>query len=163
MESAILSTLSGSVAVDILERTDDLVVVRLPSGRRKTVKPGQLWTPKRATPTQAATRPSTTTRPDTRPDPKRTPWRSRAYLDFVWTQRCAWCGKPGPSDPSHHGRKAMGSKASDVRAIPLCREHHEEWHRTGSLGVMTHLQTLEWCTDRALETVNDWLVSGGAS
>ena len=47
-------------------------------------------------------------------------------------QPCLVCGRK-PSDP-HHLRymqpRALGRKASDEFAVPLCRVHHREVHRT---------------------------------
>jgi hypothetical protein len=46
---------------------------------------------------------------------------------------CLVCGRK-PSDP-HHLRypqpRALGRKASDEFAVPLCRMHHREFHRAG--------------------------------
>jgi hypothetical protein len=48
-------------------------------------------------------------------------------------QPCLVCGRK-PSDP-HHIRfvqpRALGRKASDEFAVPLCRSHHRAVHRAG--------------------------------
>ena len=48
-------------------------------------------------------------------------------------QPCLVCGRK-PSDP-HHLRyvqpRALGRKASDEFAVPLCRVHHRAAHRAG--------------------------------
>jgi hypothetical protein len=31
-------------------------------------------------------------------------------------------------DPHHAGEHAKGKKAPDITAIPLCRQHHDQWH-----------------------------------
>ncbi|WP_039028979.1 DUF968 domain-containing protein [Leclercia adecarboxylata] len=62
--------------------------------------------------------------------PKRTRWENAKYLAWVKTQPCECCGKP--SDDPHHligwGQGGMATKAHDIFAIPLCRQHHTELH-----------------------------------
>ena len=59
-------------------------------------------------------------------------YRNREHLRYVMQQPCLVCGRK-PSDP-HHLRymqpRALGRKASDEFAVPLCRVHHREVHRT---------------------------------
>src|SRR5262249_18724445 len=58
-------------------------------------------------------------------------YRNRQHLRFVAKQPCLICGRK-PSDP-HHLRylqpRALGRKASDEFAVPLCRVHPRELHR----------------------------------
>jgi ERF superfamily len=60
-------------------------------------------------------------------------YRSREHLRFVAQQPCLICGRK-QSDP-HHLRylqpRALGRKASDEFAVPLCRSHHRAVHRAG--------------------------------
>jgi hypothetical protein len=60
--------------------------------------------------------------------------RNKAHLRFVAQQPCLICGRK-PSDP-HHLRfaqpRALGRKASDEFAVPLCRIHHRLVHRVGN-------------------------------
>jgi hypothetical protein len=60
-------------------------------------------------------------------------YRSRDHLRYVMQQPCLVCGRK-PSDP-HHLRymqpRALGCKASDEYAVPLCRVHHRAAHRAG--------------------------------
>jgi hypothetical protein len=60
-------------------------------------------------------------------------YRNREHLRYVAQQPCLVCGRK-PSDP-HHLRhvqpRALGRKASDEFAVPLCRVHHRAVHRTG--------------------------------
>jgi ERF superfamily len=60
-------------------------------------------------------------------------YRNREHLRFVARQACLVCGRK-PSDP-HHLRyvqpRALGRKASDEFAVPLCRVHHRALHRAG--------------------------------
>jgi ERF superfamily protein len=65
------------------------------------------------------------------PTPRR--YRNREHLRYVMKQACLVCGRK-PSDP-HHLRylqpRALGRKASDEFAVPLCRVHHRAAHRAG--------------------------------
>jgi hypothetical protein len=60
-------------------------------------------------------------------------YRNREHLRSVVKMPCLVCGRK-PSDP-HHLRyaqpRALGRKASDEFAVPLCRLHHREVHRAG--------------------------------
>jgi ERF superfamily len=60
-------------------------------------------------------------------------YRNRDHLRFVMQQPCLLCGRR-PSD-AHHIRfiqpRALGRKASDEFAVPLCRSHHRAAHRAG--------------------------------
>src|SRR5262249_61353873 len=58
-------------------------------------------------------------------------YRSREHLRYVAQQACLICGRK-PSDPHHLGftqPRALGRKASDAFAVPLCRGHHRAAHR----------------------------------
>lgn len=59
--------------------------------------------------------------------------RDKAHLRYVGTKACLVCGRE-PSD-SHHLKFAqpptLGRKVSDEFAVPLCRSHHRELHRSG--------------------------------
>jgi hypothetical protein len=61
-------------------------------------------------------------------------YRDREHLRYVRKQACLVCGRK-PSDP-HHLRfmqpRALGRKASDEFAVPLCRIHHRLVHRVGN-------------------------------
>jgi ERF superfamily len=58
--------------------------------------------------------------------------RDKAHLRFVTKQPCVVCGRQ-PSD-AHHLRfaqpRGIGLKVSDEFAVPLCRTHHREVHRS---------------------------------
>jgi hypothetical protein len=58
-------------------------------------------------------------------------YRNREHLRYVAQQACLICGRK-QSDP-HHLRylqpRALGRKASDEFAVPLCRTHHRAVHR----------------------------------
>ena len=58
-------------------------------------------------------------------------YRNREHLRYVAQQACLVCGRK-PSDPHHlrHAQpRALGRKASDEFAVPLCRSHHRAVHR----------------------------------
>jgi hypothetical protein len=61
-------------------------------------------------------------------------YRNKEHLKFIASQACLVCGRQ-PSDP-HHLRftqpRALGRKVSDEFAVPLCRTHHREVHRSGN-------------------------------
>jgi hypothetical protein len=60
-------------------------------------------------------------------------YRNKEHLGFVARQPCLLCARK-PSD-AHHLRfmqpRALGSKASDEFAVPLCRIHHRAAHLAG--------------------------------
>jgi len=60
-------------------------------------------------------------------------YRNPGHLRYVAQQACLICGRK-QSDP-HHLRylqpRALGRKASDEFAVPLCRSHHRAVHRAG--------------------------------
>ena len=60
-------------------------------------------------------------------------YRNKEHLRFVAQQPCLVCARK-PSD-AHHLRfmqpRALGSKASDEFAVPLCRIHHRAAHLAG--------------------------------
>ncbi len=65
------------------------------------------------------------------PEPRRV--RDREHVRDVTQQPCLICGRR-PSD-AHHLRfaqsRALSRKVSDEFAVPLCRGHHREVHRSG--------------------------------
>src|ERR1700758_612154 len=60
-------------------------------------------------------------------------YRNKEHLRYVALQPCLLCARK-PSD-AHHLRfvqpRALGRKASDEFAVPLCRIHHRAAHRAG--------------------------------
>ena len=85
----------------------------------------------------------------------RTP-RSPKHLALLRKQPCAWCGRPPPSEASHHGRRGIGIKASDLDAIPLCRDdhaHHDGVRKAGAgplPGAPVDFPVREWAAGYAL-------------
>jgi ERF superfamily len=72
-------------------------------------------------------------------------YRNREHLRYVAQQACLVCGRK-PSDP-HHLRhvqpRALGRKASDEFAVPLCRSHHRAVHRAGNEQAWWHATGIE--------------------
>jgi hypothetical protein len=60
-------------------------------------------------------------------------YRNREHLRYVAQQACLICGRK--QSDAHHLRyqqpRALGRKASDEFAVPLCRSHHRAVHRAG--------------------------------
>jgi hypothetical protein len=75
-------------------------------------------------------------------------YRNRDHLRFVMQQPCLLCGRK-PSD-AHHIRfvqpRALGRKASDEFAVPLCRSHHRAVHRVGD--------EKAWWTQAGIDPIN---------
>jgi hypothetical protein len=59
-------------------------------------------------------------------------YRNREHLRYVAQQACLICGRK--QSDAHHLRylqpRALGRKASDEFAVPLCRSHHRAVHRS---------------------------------
>jgi hypothetical protein len=60
------------------------------------------------------------------------PLRSKAYLNYVSSLECCGCG--APADEAHHIIAAglgggIGTKASDLLIMPVCRKCHDDLHR----------------------------------
>ena len=61
-------------------------------------------------------------------------YRDKEHIRFVASRPCLVCGRK-PVDPHHLAFaqvRALGRKVSDEFAVPLCRSHHRELHRSGN-------------------------------
>ncbi len=62
--------------------------------------------------------------------PKNKRYLNPAYLKWVKTLPCSYCG--AQADDAHHaiglGLSGMGMKADDLATMPICREHHTDIH-----------------------------------
>lgn len=80
--------------------------------------------------------------------------KDHKYIDWIKTRPCAYCPKPGPSEP-HHVRSVdpgagVGRKPSDYLVLPACRRCHELAGARSSIvipnenfevnGILYHLQ-----------------------
>ena len=60
------------------------------------------------------------------------PVRAAHYLRFIREYPCVGCGTlRRQRDAMHTGSHGMGQKASDLDALPGCRQCHQELHQTG--------------------------------
>lgn len=55
--------------------------------------------------------------------------KNETYLEFVRNIRCVVCNDPNRSDPHHVGNE----RENDYLAVPLCRLHHNDYHKLGSV------------------------------
>jgi len=56
---------------------------------------------------------------------------NEAYLEYIRNEPCLVCLAPPPSDPHHLLSGVVGGKGPDESAVPLCRQHHREYHDIG--------------------------------
>jgi len=59
------------------------------------------------------------------------PTRDPLYLAWIRSLACVVCHRTRNIDAAHTGDHGISQKASDRRAIPLCRVHHDEYGRIG--------------------------------
>lgn len=73
------------------------------------------------------------------------PHRSARYLAFVRRQRCWFCQTDQDVVAHHHSRRqgggGTGLKGCDLLTVPLCNQHHQEWHQRAQVGALSHLET----------------------
>lgn len=73
------------------------------------------------------------------------PHRSARYLSFVRRQRCWFCQTDRDVVAHHHSRKhgggGVGMKGCDLLTVPLCNQHHQEWHQRAQVGALSTLET----------------------
>ena len=92
---------------------------------------------------------------------KPTVYRNKKYLAFVRQFPCLVCGSERDIQACHTGPHGLGSKASDLRAVNLCAEHHLGNRGLDQLG----REKFEdfWIVDlrdRCLELLNLYLTGG---
>jgi len=69
-----------------------------------------------------------------RPGPlylRQQPVRDRRYLAFIRRLPCIGCGRQRGIEAMHTGPHGLGQKASDLNALPGCRQCHRELHQIG--------------------------------
>ena len=64
-------------------------------------------------------------------DPQQPRIRCEKFLTWVRTHPCCVCDSSGPSEAHHVYTGGMGLKTHDFHTIPLCTQHHREWHDRG--------------------------------
>jgi|TARA_R100000084_G_C4619409_1_gene132348 hypothetical protein len=62
--------------------------------------------------------------------------RNKEFINLVKTFGCSVCGG-SPVDAHHLDTIGMGSNRKkdcieDFSCVPLCRQHHQEWHQIGN-------------------------------
>lgn len=65
--------------------------------------------------------------------PKQVVERSEEYKAWIRSLPCIRCQRQ-PSEAHHQpaeGHSSTGKKCSDYRCVPLCAEHHEQYHSSG--------------------------------
>lgn len=76
--------------------------------------------------------------------PKSVRTSDRGLLDSYHGQRCSVCGKSPPSDPSHIRSRGSGGPDEKWNLMPMCRIHHTEWHKIGSITFMKKYPGFAW-------------------
>ncbi len=88
------------------------------------------------------------------------PIRNPEYLSWIRRQPCAADSSaypcPNPSEASHHGPRGMGQKTDDYRTIPLCHDHHTQWHQHGTLFGWDRATTDAWIQERIIRLLIEW-------
>lgn len=131
-----------------VDRLDGTVAYVLPDGKAKPL-PAPLerlrLEERRPPPAAALTRAPDTSTPAPAPrQPRSKPDRDAPYLQWVRMHPCCYCGTREGVE-AHHWRKgrALASKVSDYFTVPLCEEHHREFHDRGQIGSMSPADTRE--------------------
>ncbi len=84
--------------------------------------------------------------------------RDPAYLAFVHTLHC-FCNGLGRCDGPIHAHHAIHKSqgGTDRDAIPLCRQHHVEWHAaSGAFGAMSKAGRRIWSEVAIMLTREAW-------
>jgi hypothetical protein len=83
-----------------------------------------------------------------RSKPRRGPQRHSGYVEWVRTQPCramAGGGCQGRVHAHHAGERGLGQKADDRSCIPLCAQHHRDWHDcAGQFRGWSHVGRWAW-------------------
>lgn len=85
--------------------------------------------------------------------------RHPKYLKHVRTHHCMVCFRT-PVDAHHFGPGGMGLKSNDYFTVPLCREHHNEFHRRGQIGDMSPKETKAEFYKQGMRILVDFLEKG---
>ena len=86
------------------------------------------------------------------PKPRRV--EDEAYLAYLRQLPCTACQKT-PAEPHH--LESRGSGGSDYTCLPLCREHHAEFHSRGNKTASATHGMDAWREAHRLSTT--WLLS----
>lgn len=89
------------------------------------------------------------------------PERDPAFLAFVRQHSCLverCCSRR--IEAHHFGKRAKGTKCSDYQTVPLCRDHHREFHDRGSIGETGRAELVARWTRWATVAVMSFLTNG---
>jgi hypothetical protein len=64
--------------------------------------------------------------------PKTPPARDEDYLDYIRSLPCCVCVTGTPVHPHHMESGGVGCKGSDHSCVPMCANHHREFHDMGA-------------------------------
>lgn len=91
-----------------------------------------------------------------RSKPRRGPNRAPAYVEWVRTQPCRAASTGvcrGPVHAHHAGERGLGQRADDLSCIPLCAQHHRDWHDcAGGFRGWSQLMRWAWATKAIADT-----------
>ena len=79
---------------------------------------------------------------------------NKKFIDFVKTFGCSVCGCTQVD--AHHldtigmGGNRKGENIEDFSCVPLCRQHHQEWHQIGDREFTTKHSIKLWKTNYLL-------------
>ena len=76
--------------------------------------------------------------------------KNELYLIFIRSKSCAVCQS---TNVDAHHLVTRGAGGSDYQTIPLCREHHQEYHQYGQKTFENRYRTQVWkvCCDLLCE------------
>lgn len=75
--------------------------------------------------------------------PKKKRIVDKTLVEMVRSMRCAACGKR-PSDPHHVTTRGAGGDDTPENLMPLCHQHHVEWHLSPAKAIVTYAGIREW-------------------
>jgi hypothetical protein len=76
--------------------------------------------------------------------PKLLPHRNPKYKAFIQQQKCYICRALPPSHHHHIFAEGVGTKCSDYESMPLCNDHHREFHDKGREEFAEHYGCIDY-------------------
>lgn len=68
----------------------------------------------------------------------------KQFQEIVEWQSCVACGKIGPNDAHHVTSRGAGGGDTWNNLMPLCREHHAQWHQEGISRMLKYPRLRSW-------------------
>ena len=88
--------------------------------------------------------------------------RSDKYLAYIRSQACCECYHRGDVVAHHHGKGGgTGEKTHDTMTVPLCNEHHTEFHQKGTLGILDRIMLDAYFSRKQIELLTAYLEQEG--